>query len=107
MKHLHCPHVEGFDALALGLEGSAKMKIKLLSDDSLWIELAPQGHTPDHSHGDKERALIINGMGELKVGGERKAIKTGDFIELDPDESHQFRNNSNDMLALVCFRNQK
>ena len=54
MKHIYCPDVEGIDACALGLEGAKKMTVKLLSEDSVWIELEPEGHTPGHSHGDKE-----------------------------------------------------
>ena len=107
MKYLHCPDIEGFDALSLGLTGSAKMKIKLLTDDSAWIELAPEGHTPDHSHEDKERVVVMAGRGEFKVGEEKKGIKSSDFIELEPGEPHQFINTGNQKLSLICFRNQK
>lgn len=41
MKHLHCTDVTSFDAPALGLEGTEKMKLRLLSEDSVWIELEP------------------------------------------------------------------
>ncbi len=107
MKHLHYSEVEAFDALALGLEGASKMTIKLLSDDSVWIELQPQGHTPGHTHGDKERMVVMAGEGELKVREERKRIKAGDFIEIGADESHQVTNDTRDLLSLICFRNQK
>lgn len=106
MKHLHCTDVTGFDASDLGLEGTEKMKLRLLSDDSTWIELEPGGHTPDHRHDDKERIVIIAGEGVLKVGGQRKEIKTNDFIEI-ATEDHQFINTGKGLLAFVCFRNQR
>ena len=107
MKHVYCPDVEGMDSLALGLEGSAKMMLKLLSEDSVWIEIEPGGHTPDHTHNDKERVVVMSGSGEIKAGEERKNIKEGDFLEFEPDEQHQAINNSDEMLVLLCFRNQK
>jgi len=107
MKHVYCPDVEGLDSLSLGLEGSSKMMLKLLSEDSVWIEIEPGGHTPDHKHNDKERSVVISGKGEIKVGEERKNIKEGDFLEFEADEQHQVINNSDDILVVLCFRNQK
>ena len=106
MKHVHCPSVEGLDALSVGLEGSAKMVLRPLSEDSVCIELYPKGHTPDHAHHDKERLVVISGNGEIKVSGRRQAIKSQDFIEVDADEQHQVVNSGDEKLAFVCFRNQ-
>lgn len=105
MKHLHCMDVACFDAPALGLQGTDKMKIRLLSDNSTWIELEPGGYTPDHKHDDKERIVIMSGKGVIKLGDERKEIKPNDFIEV-ADEAHQLINTGNDLLAFMCFRNQ-
>ena len=107
MKHVYCPDVEGLDALALGLEGSVKMMLRLLSDDSVLIELEPTGHTPDHTHHDKERLVVISGTGEISVGGNLHPIKPQDFIELDADEQHQVVNSGGEKLVLACFRNQR
>jgi len=107
MKHVYCPDVEGLDSLSLGLEGSSKMMLRLLSEDSVWIEIEPGGHTPDHTHNDKERVVVMSGNGVIKVGEERKNIKEGDFLEFAPDEQHQAVNNSDDVLVFLCFRNQK
>ena len=107
MKHVYCPDVQGLDSLSLGLEGSRKMMLRLLSEDSVWIEIEPSGHTPDHAHKDKERGVIISGIGVVKVGEERIDIKEGDFIEFDPDEQHQVINTGDNSLVMLCFRNQK
>lgn len=106
MKHLHCTDVEGYDAAVLGLEGTEKMKLRLLSDDSTWIELEPGGHTPDHKHEDKERIVIMSGKGVIKMGNERKDLRPNDFLEV-ANEDHQIINTGNDLLAFMCFRNQR
>ena len=106
MKQVFYPDVEGVDSSSLGLEGSAKMMLRFLSDNSVCIEIEPEGHTPDHKHDDKERVVIMSGKGEVKIGEERYIIKSGDFIEFDSDEQHQIINNSDEILIFMCFRNQ-
>jgi len=107
MKQIYCPDVQGLDSLSLGLEGSRQMMLRLLSEDSVWIEIEPGGHTPDHAHGDKERLVVVSGAGEIKVGKEQKPIRQSEFIEFDPDEKHQIINTGDDKLVILCFRNQK
>ena len=106
MKHIYYTDVEGIDSLSLGLEGSSKMIVRLLSDYSVCIEIQPEGHTPDHTHTDKERVIVMSGEGEIKLGNERRNIKPGDFIEFDRDEQHQVINNRRDVLVFMCFRGQ-
>jgi len=106
LKHLYCPTVEGFDALALGLEGAEKMKLRLLSEDSVWIELEPGGHTPEHAHDDKERFMVVSGSGQIKVGEKLEPVQSNDFIEFDANERHQVLNTGEDILIIMCFRNQ-
>ena len=106
MKHLYCPEVESLDTLSVGLEGAKKMRLKFLSDDSVWIEIEPGGHTPDHKHGDKERLVIMSGKGTIKLGEEYKEIQQDDFIEFQANELHQISNTGNEVLVTMCFRNQ-
>lgn len=106
MKLLHSINVDRYDAPALGLEGTDKMTLRLLSDDSTWIELGPGGYTPDHQHDDKERMVIMSGKGVIKMGAERKDVTPGDFIEVS-NEAHQMINTGNETLAFMCFRNQR
>ncbi len=107
MKHAHYPDVDGIDALSIGLQGAEKMKVKLLSENSVCLELEPGGHTPDHNHGDKERIIVMSGAGEIKTNEDRKTIQPCDFIEFEADEQHQIINTSNNLLVIICFRNQQ
>jgi quercetin dioxygenase-like cupin family protein len=104
---MYCPGVQGLDSRAIGLEGSRKKTLRLLSEDSVWIEIEPGGHTPEHGHGDKERLVVISGSGEIKAGKERKPIRQSEYIEFNSDEQHQIINTGEDMLVVLCFRNQK
>ncbi len=106
MKHLYSPDIESFDALALGLEGAEKMKLRLLSEDAVWIELEPGGHTPDHQHDDKERLVVMSGRGAIKLKDVRKALQANDFVEFYANEQHQVTNTGDGPLVLMCFRNQ-
>lgn len=107
MKHIYYTDVQGLDASLLGLEDTSGMTVKLISDDSILIEICPGGRTPCHSHNDKERIVVMEGTGEIKVNTENRAIQPWDFVELNNNEQHQIINNSNELLTLMCFRNQK
>jgi quercetin dioxygenase-like cupin family protein len=107
MKHFYCPEVDSLDALSVGLEGAKKMKLKLLSENAVWIEIEPGGHSPDHKHEDKERLVVISGKGTVKLGKEMKAVRQNDFIEFEPNELHQIINTGDEILATMCFRNQR
>jgi quercetin dioxygenase-like cupin family protein len=107
MKHIYCPEVEGLNSRVLGLEGSANMVVKLLSEDSVCIVIEPGGHTPNHVHDDKERVVVMSGEGEVRLDEGRTNIKPGDFVEFGATERHQILNNGNGALTFMCFRNQK
>ncbi len=106
MKHLCCPNIESFDAMALGIEDAKEMSLKLLSEDSIWIDLEPGGYTPEHQHDDKERIIVMAGKGIVKFGEEKKELQPNDFIEFEPNDMHQIINNNDMKLSIMCFRNQ-
>ncbi|MDY6906546.1 MAG: cupin domain-containing protein [Thermodesulfobacteriota bacterium] len=106
MKHLHYPEMDSLDAAAVGLDGAEAVRFKLLSDDTVVLELAPGGHTPDHTHGDRERVIVMAGTGTVKSNQGLTFIQPADFIEFAPDEPHQIVNSGDDVLVLICFRNQ-
>lgn len=106
MKHIYCQDVESLDASLLGIEGASKMTLKLISEDTVWIDILPGGFTPLHTHDDKERIVIMRGTGDIKCQGGIESVQPGDFVEFDRRESHQIINNSDSALALMCFRHQ-
>jgi len=75
-----------------------------------WMELAP-GKTsfPYHWHtGVEEGIFILSGTGELRLGGERIAVRAGDYAAFlpGPDHAHTLTNNGTEPLRYLSFSNQ-
>lgn len=64
----------------------------------------PGGHTPFHSHPYEHMNFIIEGNGILvNEDGKEHPIKAGDFALVNPNERHQYRNNSsNEVFRMIC-----
>src|ERR1700722_4825932 len=60
-----------------------------------YVELLPgESYTP-HDHPDCEECFfVIEGEAEAVIAGERQITKKGDFIVVEPKETHVFTNNS-------------
>ncbi len=67
--------------------------------------IEPGGHTPYHSHPFEHMNYIIDGEGVMVTGtGEEKSVKKGDFVLVMPDETHQYKNASEDYpLLMICL----
>lgn len=66
--------------------------------------LEPGGNTPYHSHPYEHMNFVIEGQGVIKnAAGEERIIQAGDFALINPDEKHQYRNNSSDKeFRMIC-----
>jgi len=66
--------------------------------------IEPHGHTPYHRHPFEHLNYVISGNGHLvDESGERKPIRTGDFVLVLPNEMHQYRNASeSEPLIVIC-----
>ncbi len=66
--------------------------------------LEPGGHTPFHSHPFEHMNFVIEGEGMLTdINGNEHPLKSGDFALVNPDEKHQYRNNSADKyFKMIC-----
>ncbi|ACL05841.1 Cupin 2 conserved barrel domain protein [Desulfatibacillum aliphaticivorans] len=105
MKHIHCPDVDAYDAGDLGLEGTNKMNIRVISENTVWMELGIGGYTPDHVHDDKERLVMLSGKAVIKLGDKKIEVGPGDFAEID-NEPHQVINIGDEPFIFMGFRNQ-
>ncbi|WP_432797198.1 cupin domain-containing protein [Poriferisphaera sp. WC338] len=89
-----------------------KMQLMIGRDDGAptfsmrLFEVQPHGHTPLHSHNYEHEVMIVSGEGQV-VGGTNgstiRPIKQGDVVFMPPNETHQFRNTSNDTLKFMCL----
>jgi quercetin dioxygenase-like cupin family protein len=66
--------------------------------------LEPGGNTPYHSHPYEHMNFIIEGQGVLvNEAGEERPLKPGDFALVNPNEKHQYKNNSKDkVFRMIC-----
>jgi quercetin dioxygenase-like cupin family protein len=66
--------------------------------------LEPGGNTPYHSHPYEHMNFIIEGQGVLvNEAGEERSLKAGDFALVNPNERHQYRNNSTaTVFRMIC-----
>lgn len=63
----------------------------------------PGGYTPYHQHPYEHMNYIIQGRGSLvNEYGEEQPIREGDFALVLPDEKHQYRNQGDQPLILIC-----
>jgi quercetin dioxygenase-like cupin family protein len=66
--------------------------------------VAPNGHTPFHTHPFEHCNYIISGHGLLvQEDGQERAIETGDFALVLPNEKHQYKNASEtEPFVMIC-----
>jgi len=65
--------------------------------------LEPGGHTPHHLHESEHLNYILGGEGEVMDGGSPRPISQGDFILVNSQEKHQYRNTGNQPLVFMCM----
>jgi len=66
--------------------------------------LEPGGHTPYHQHPFEHLNYVIEGTGAL-IDKDKKehAIKKGDFVLVNPDEIHNYKNTADKGdLIIIC-----
>ncbi len=64
--------------------------------------IAPGGHTPYHQHAFEHLNYVIEGCGEVVKEKSSEPIAKGDFVLVLPGEIHQYRNNSQAPLVIIC-----
>jgi len=63
----------------------------------------PGGHTPRHSHNYEHEVFIVEGAGQIENNGEKRGIRAGDVIYVQPNVLHQFVNTGNTPLKFLCL----
>jgi len=88
---------DAFKQILLGREdGMPTMSVRVFT-------LEPGGHTPQHAHPYEHVNYVIEGKGQLWSEERVRDIKRGDFMLVEPDERHQFRNPSDKPLVFICL----
>jgi len=66
------------------------------------FELAPGGHTPQHTHTWEHEVYMLEG--EVEVAGDDgpQSLSAGDALLVRPNEPHQFRNRAPTNARFLC-----
>ena len=65
--------------------------------------IEPGGHSPLHSHPHEHLNYIIEGNGKVIVDNLEHDLKKGDFVIVQPGETHQYKNvSSSNPLVMIC-----
>ncbi len=67
------------------------------------FRVAPEGHTPHHSHPHEHGVVVLKGEGELVAGGKKLRIEAGMVAFVPPGEPHQFLNKGAGPLEFLCI----
>lgn len=64
------------------------------------IEVEPGRSTPFHTHARGHEAVIVSGVGALRLEDREEALEPGDVLSVDPDEPHAVVNRGSAVLAV-------
>ena len=67
------------------------------------FEVAPEGHSPFHTHEWEHEVYIVEGSGELEFEGTRKPFEKDWFLLVPPGREHRFINTGDGVLRFLCL----
>ena len=102
---------EKVDSQSVMMEGATGCSVRWLINDTdgapnfamRQFSVAPDGHTPKHSHPYEHEVYVLSGHGIVLEADQEHPITAGDFIYVRPDEIHQFRNTGSTPLTFLCM----
>ena len=66
------------------------------------IEVAPGGHTPDHTHPFEHENFIMEGTGRVQIEGEWFEVTVGDIVFVPPNVQHTYVNTGDNPFKFLC-----
>ncbi|MCC5804754.1 MAG: cupin domain-containing protein [Opitutales bacterium] len=65
------------------------------------LDCAPGIGAPPHRHAEREAFYILSGEVTLTVDGSDRVLRAGDFLQVEPDTPHHFRNSGGDTARII------
>jgi len=66
------------------------------------FDVEPGGNTPRHSHAWEHEVFVVSGRGKIVLEGSESALSEGDAVLVEPNETHQFVNDSTTTMRMIC-----
>lgn len=67
-----------------------------------YFEVAPKGHTSLDNHEHDHGVVVLRGRGIVLLKDKKYEIGFGDTIYIEPFETHQFENHSDEPFGFLC-----
>lgn len=67
------------------------------------LQVMPKGYTPHHQHPYEHEVFITKGEGLLIQEDQSFQLREGNFLLIEANEIHQFRNISPDVFEFICL----
>lgn len=67
------------------------------------VTLEKDGYSPKHQHPWPHINYILEGQGEIEIGGVIHPVSTGFYAFVPGDTLHQFRNKGNEPFKFICI----
>ena len=104
-------HYEQIESAPVAMEGAVGCRIRCLvgepdgapSFSMRQFEVAPGGHTPQHTHAYEHEVYMLEGAGAVLQAGREHALRAGMVVYVAPGEPHQFRNTGPGPLKFICL----
>ena len=107
-KAIHSSEVKTDEVTESGAEGT-KIRWLITKDDGAenfamrYFEMAPGGHSPNHSHPWEHEVFILDGECLVVCGEKQKKAGPGYAVFIPPNMMHHFRNEGNGVLKFLCL----
>jgi quercetin dioxygenase-like cupin family protein len=104
-------HHSKIESKTVEMEGAASTQVRWLIGQAdgaanfamRMFEIAPGGHTPRHQHDYEHEIYVLEGEGIAVEGDQQHALKAGDVVYVHPNDIHQFRNDGNAPVKMLCL----
>ena len=67
------------------------------------FEIQPNGYTPLHQHDWEHEVFVLQGKGVVKDKNKEVPFKQNEVFFIPPMEWHQFVNNGEEVLKIICL----
>ena len=67
------------------------------------FDVEPGGHTPYHQHAWEHEVFILEGQAIVVTEDGKKSAPAGNVVFVLPEEHHQFRNESDQVMKFICL----
>jgi quercetin dioxygenase-like cupin family protein len=107
-KTVHYSKVKAGKVTECGAEGT-KIRWLITKEDGAehfamrYFEMAPEGHSPHHSHEWEHEVFILEGECLVVCGDKRKKVGAGHAVFIPPNVMHHFRNEGKNALKFICL----